>query len=153
MKTLNSNPGMKSGIIKSFLIILSLITLIFTSGYGQVNPNSHYVKGHYRSNGTYVNGYYRTNPNSTIRDNYSTYPNVNPYTGKVGTVNPGASSGSYSVPRTTTPSYNTPRITTPSYSVPQISTPTYSVPRTNYPTYSLPKTPTYSNPYLNNRNN
>jgi hypothetical protein len=35
-----------------------------------------------------VQGHYRTNPNYTNRDNYSTFPNINPYTGKRGTVQP-----------------------------------------------------------------
>ncbi len=74
------------------------------------NPNSVYVNGYTRSNGTHVQGYYRTAPNSTINDNYSTSPNVNPYTGTQGTIAP-SYSNTYS-----TPSY-TPSITyTPSYS-------------------------------------
>jgi len=47
-----------------------------------------YVHGYTRSNGTYVAPYHRTSPDSTINNNYSTYPNVNPYTGKQGTVAP-----------------------------------------------------------------
>ena len=43
-----------------------------------------YVPGYTRSNGTYVKGHYRSSPNSTQRDNYSTYGNTNPYTGKKG---------------------------------------------------------------------
>ena len=44
-----------------------------------------YVNGYTRSNGTYVPGHYRSSPNSTQRDNYSTYGNTNPYTGQRGT--------------------------------------------------------------------
>lgn len=47
-----------------------------------------YVQGYYRSNGTYVQPHYRTSPNSTINDNYTTRPNVNPYNGNVGTRQP-----------------------------------------------------------------
>lgn len=43
------------------------------------------VSGYYKSNGTHVNSYMRTNANSTKSDNFSTYGNINPYTGKVGT--------------------------------------------------------------------
>jgi len=43
------------------------------------------VRGYYRSNGTYVRPHYRSSPNSTQRDNYSTYGNYNPYSGKRGT--------------------------------------------------------------------
>ncbi len=44
-----------------------------------------HVNGYYRKDGTYVQPHYRTNPNSTVNDNYSTYPNVNPYNGNTGT--------------------------------------------------------------------
>lgn len=47
-----------------------------------------HVKGYYRSNGTYVQPHYRSSPNGTVLDNYSTKGNINPYTGKEGTVNP-----------------------------------------------------------------
>lgn len=49
------------------------------------------VKGHWKDTDhdgvkdTYVDPYYRTAPNQTKDDNYSTYPNVNPYSGKQGT--------------------------------------------------------------------
>jgi len=44
-----------------------------------------YVKGYTRRDGTYVAPHYRSNPNGTKQDNYSTYGNANPYTGKKGT--------------------------------------------------------------------
>ncbi len=44
-----------------------------------------YVRGYTRSNGTYVQPHYRSSPNNTKIDNWSTYGNVNPYTGSVGT--------------------------------------------------------------------
>jgi hypothetical protein len=44
-----------------------------------------WVRGYLRSDGTYVQGHYRTEPNATTRDNYSTYPNINPHTGQQGT--------------------------------------------------------------------
>lgn len=50
------------------------------------NPNHVQVDGYYKSNGTYVEPYTRTAPNTTIRDNFSTSPNLNPYTGKIGTI-------------------------------------------------------------------
>ena len=88
--------------MKKFLFAcIGLLIAITTNA--QVNQNNHFVKGHYKSNGTYVEGYYRTNPNSTINDNYSTYPNVNPYTGTTGTVTP-----TYTTPTYRTPTYRTP---------------------------------------------
>jgi hypothetical protein len=46
------------------------------------------VKGYVRKDGTFVMPHSRTSPNATIKDNYGTFPNVNPYTGKIGTINP-----------------------------------------------------------------
>ena len=43
------------------------------------------VRGYYRSNGTYVQPHYRSNPDRSFYNNWSTYPNINPYTGKIGT--------------------------------------------------------------------
>lgn len=59
---------------------LFLLTLLISS-----SALAGYVRGYYRSNGTYVNGYYRSSPDSSIYNNYSTYPNINPYTGQEGT--------------------------------------------------------------------
>lgn len=50
--------------------------------------NDVHVSGYVKQNGTYVNSYYRTAPNNTIKDNYSTYLNINPYTGKIGHIIP-----------------------------------------------------------------
>ncbi len=47
-----------------------------------------YVRGHNNSNGTYVNSYYRTYPDSNRQNNWSTSPNVNPYTGERGRRSP-----------------------------------------------------------------
>jgi hypothetical protein len=57
--------------------------LVSTGASGQVR-----VKGYVTKNGTYVAPYYRSSPNSTKLDNYSTKGNINPYTGKAGTVDP-----------------------------------------------------------------
>lgn len=47
-----------------------------------------HVSGHVTKNGTYVAPSYRTAPNATKVDNWSSKPNVNPYTGKAGTKDP-----------------------------------------------------------------
>ncbi len=44
-----------------------------------------HVNGYYKSNGTYVDSYMKSSPNNTKSDNFSTYGNVNPYTGQAGT--------------------------------------------------------------------
>ena len=64
------------------IILILVMALIGVVSYSQ---NVTYVNGYYRSNGTYVQGHYKTVANKTVRDNFSTYPNVNPYTGKTGT--------------------------------------------------------------------
>lgn len=79
--------------MKNFLVICTMafasLTFMGTQdASAQVNSNYTYVEGYYKSNGTYVQGHYRTNPNSTINDNYSTYPNTNPWTGEEGTIAP-----------------------------------------------------------------
>jgi hypothetical protein len=49
---------------------------------------SHSVRGHIRKDGTYVQPHHATNRNNTQRDNWSSKPNVNPYTGKPGEKEP-----------------------------------------------------------------
>ena len=90
--------------------VYSFVALVALATAGPANAQ-HYVSGHVTKSGTYVAPHMQTNPNSTVHDNYSTRPNVNPYTGKVGTVNPYAPSSLYSAPRTTAPAcyYNCPR--------------------------------------------
>lgn len=46
------------------------------------------AKSYIHKDGTYVAPSWRTKPNSTRLDNYSTKGNVNPYTGRAGTVEP-----------------------------------------------------------------
>jgi hypothetical protein len=46
------------------------------------------VRGYTKSNGTYVAPHVRTAPDSTPNNNWTTKPNVNPYTGKEGTKAP-----------------------------------------------------------------
>ena len=49
---------------------------------------SHKVKGYTKKNGRYVKAYRATNSNRTQRDNWSSKPNTNPYTGKEGAREP-----------------------------------------------------------------
>ena len=77
------------------LCLISCVAFARGSGSGgghhsyRLSSNSeHYVHGYTRSNGTYVSGYHQTNPNGTKSDNWSSKGNVNPYTGKSGTVDP-----------------------------------------------------------------
>lgn len=74
--------------MKKIIIFWTIFSLSTLSGLSQVNPNYHYVKGHVRSDGVYVRGHYKTNSNQTNRDNYSTKPNFNPWTGESGYIEP-----------------------------------------------------------------
>lgn len=47
-----------------------------------------YVNGYQRANGTYVQPHMRSAPDGNPYNNYSTYGNTNPYTGRVGTHQP-----------------------------------------------------------------
>jgi hypothetical protein len=69
--------------MRTAILLFALLSSFWA--VAQVNPQNNYVDGYYKSDGSYVEGHYRTNPNGTVYDNYSTYPNVNPYTGQQGT--------------------------------------------------------------------
>ena len=72
--------------MKSIVTILTFLIVI--SCVAQTNPNHVKVKEHRRSDGTVVKEHYRTVPNHTNRDNFSTKPNTNPYTGEKGWIEP-----------------------------------------------------------------
>jgi hypothetical protein len=61
-----------------------LITLLFAALCGSSALADNYVQGHLRADGTFVPGHFRTAPDKTNANNYSTQPNVNPYTGSQG---------------------------------------------------------------------
>ena len=55
----------------------------FGPGFGS-NPRSHSVRPYTRRDGRFVPPHRQSNPNREWRDNWSTNPNVNPYTGREG---------------------------------------------------------------------
>ena len=71
--------------MRTFLIVLAALLV---SASAHAKGGSHAVKGHVTKDGTYVAPHQQTNPNGTKVDNWSSKPNVNPYTGKTGTVDP-----------------------------------------------------------------
>lgn len=79
-------------LLLAWLVVLMLSPLVThaASPYAgnQGNPNTTPVHGYTKKDGTYVAPYQRTAPNGTQRDNWSSKPNVNPYTGKEGTKEP-----------------------------------------------------------------
>ena len=88
----------------TLLICISFITPVFAkkSGGGSYSHSSRgysssksygsskttNVHGYTKKNGTYVAPHHRTSPNNTQRDNWTSKPNQNPYTGKDGTKEP-----------------------------------------------------------------
>lgn len=74
------------------LAIVIGFTLAAVAGSAMAQ-SAQYVPGYFRADGTYVQGYYRTVPDQNPYNNYSARGNVNPYTGRTGTVNP------YAVPQ------------------------------------------------------
>lgn len=62
-----------------FIIAMLISTSVFAASYH---------RGYTRKSGTYVAPHYQTKADHTRLNNYSTKGNVNPYTGKKGTVNP-----------------------------------------------------------------
>jgi uncharacterized protein YgiM (DUF1202 family) len=81
--------------MKRFITFFLVILISVVGVLGQTNSNHVKVKGYYKIDGTYVQPHYRTAPNSTIRDNFSTKGNVNPYTGESGYVNPDTKTYNY----------------------------------------------------------
>jgi flagellar motor protein MotB len=78
--------------VKIFLSFLCL--LIFTGLFIEEADARVSVKGYYRKDGTYVKPHYRSDPDGSKTNNWSYCGNVNPTTGKVGTVDcNGASNG------------------------------------------------------------
>lgn len=67
---------------KMFTLILGVLMLVGFLGTAMADV---YVNGYYRSNGTYVAPYYRSDPDGNVGNNWSTYGNINPYTGERGT--------------------------------------------------------------------
>jgi hypothetical protein len=63
------------------VLLLNLVTFIQLIGIASADT---WVKGYFRKDGTYVNGHYRSDPDGYFWNNYSSYGNVNPYTGEKG---------------------------------------------------------------------
>lgn len=81
----------KAQIITAALSVVVALTSL--TGVAEARSGTVHVSGYFRKDGTYVHSYYRSAPNSTITDNWSYCGNVNPYTGKVGTIGCGGYTG------------------------------------------------------------
>jgi hypothetical protein len=76
--------------MKKILIIIAIITLFASNSFAR----DVWVDGYTKRDGTRVQGHYRTSPDRYKNNNYSTYGNRNPYTGKSGTRTYGGSCSS-----------------------------------------------------------
>jgi hypothetical protein len=112
--------------MKRLITILAVLTIICAIAHPA--DAAVRVRGYFRSNGTYVRPHYRSKPDGNFYNNWSTYPNINPYTGVRGTRRTLSYSGSYSW---RSPSYNW---STPSYR----NSYSWSLPSYSLPSYSLP---------------
>lgn len=73
---------------KKYLLLFWILLSCLGFVSAQTNSKHVSVSGYTRKDGTYVQPYFRTVPNSTNRDNFSTRGNINPYTGKIGWIDP-----------------------------------------------------------------
>lgn len=74
----------------SILLVASLLVCLSANlqAKNTSSGGSNSVRGYTKKDGTYVAPHQRTNPNGTQRDNWSSKPNYNPYTGKDGKKDP-----------------------------------------------------------------
>lgn len=63
----------------------TLIAVLFATALCTIASADVYVHPYLRGDGTYIGGYYRSNPDGYQFNNWSSYGNINPYTGKMGT--------------------------------------------------------------------
>jgi hypothetical protein len=71
---------------KSFA--LALIAAVLTAATFSAADAASRVRGYTRNNGTYVAPHMRSSPDRSYNNNWTTRPNVNPYTGQRGTRSP-----------------------------------------------------------------
>ena len=67
--------------MKNIIILVTLLTS--TSVFADV-----FVNGYFKRSGIYVQPHFRSSPDISTFNNYNSWGNINPYTGKWGTSNP-----------------------------------------------------------------
>jgi hypothetical protein len=73
------------------------VCAVLIGASGALAQSQTQVRGHIRQDGAYVAPHVRTAPDSTRTNNWSSQPNINPYTGQAGRIDP------YAAPRPATP--------------------------------------------------
>jgi hypothetical protein len=74
--------------MKARILAVGLLLLLSLTWVTLTFARDVFVQPYFRQDGTYVQPHFRTAPDHSISNNYSTYPNINPYTGQQGKVNP-----------------------------------------------------------------
>lgn len=74
--------------MRKLLLILIAGVFVFSIFTPTTAEAASRVRGYIKKNGTYVAPHYKTPPNKSKFDNFSTKGNINPFTGKKGTVDP-----------------------------------------------------------------
>jgi len=74
--------------LSRLLVVPILVLGLLLSIAPLVDAGQTRVRGYTRKNGTYVQPHYRTTPDSSRSNNWNSQGNINPYTGKQGTVDP-----------------------------------------------------------------
>jgi hypothetical protein len=69
--------------MKTFLCALAVAFVCSSVAQAQVS-----VRGYYSGSGRYVQPHHRSSPDASYNNNWSVSPNVNPYTGRAGTLSP-----------------------------------------------------------------
>ncbi|NGY89027.1 hypothetical protein F6Y05_39290 [Bacillus megaterium] len=72
--------------MKNVILLSTLLGFGLLLGTGHAQADS-YVHSYTKKDGTFVKGYMKSDPDGIFSNNYSSYGNVNPYTGKKGTKN------------------------------------------------------------------
>jgi hypothetical protein len=66
--------------------------LLLAAGFAVLATSAHaydvYHRGYFTNRGTWVAPHYQTAPDGNLFNNYSTRPNINPYTGREGAIDP-----------------------------------------------------------------
>lgn len=70
--------------MKRYTLLPGLAVGLLALGVASVQAADVSVRGYFRSNGTYVMPHFRSAPDGSFFNNWSTSPNVNPYTGVTG---------------------------------------------------------------------
>jgi len=75
--------------MRKILVIFLLSLVVSLIFFSFAEARSIRVKGYYKpSSGNYIMPHYRTSPNRSKFDNWSAKGNINPYTGRKGTIDP-----------------------------------------------------------------